>query len=273
MIPKPSHLRPEYGAQFEDASVVEAYEHRPPYPEETFAILAALLPDTLGAPRAVLDIGCGRGEIARRMLAFADRVDAVDPSEAMLRAGRRLPRGDDPRLRWIRGGAEDAELEPPYALITAGNSLHWMEWDVVLPRLGAALLPGGVLAIPGEAPLPNPWDAELGRIIGRLSTNREYEPYDLIEELEARGLFRTRGRKTTTPVAFAQPLDTYVESFHARNGFSRQRMTRQDAEAFDAEVRRLVSPHCADGRVELWVACEVVWGTPEGLQHEPRALR
>ena len=42
---------------------------------------------------------------------------------------------------------ETAPLDPPYALVTAGESLHWMAWEVVLPRFAAALVPGGLLAI------------------------------------------------------------------------------------------------------------------------------
>ncbi len=41
--PKPDHLESEYGAQFGDPSVVTAYRHRPPYPEELFEILIELL--------------------------------------------------------------------------------------------------------------------------------------------------------------------------------------------------------------------------------------
>lgn len=31
--PKPSHLGPQYAAQFQDPSVVSVYHHRPPVPE------------------------------------------------------------------------------------------------------------------------------------------------------------------------------------------------------------------------------------------------
>ena len=34
--PKPTHLQPEYGAQFSDSSVAAAYGFRPPYPEEAY---------------------------------------------------------------------------------------------------------------------------------------------------------------------------------------------------------------------------------------------
>jgi len=43
-------------------------------------------------------------------------------------------------LRWLYGHVEDIALDPPYSLVTAGESLHWMEWTIVLPRLHKVLL-------------------------------------------------------------------------------------------------------------------------------------
>ncbi len=127
---KPKGLDERYARQFCDGSVVVAYAHRPPYPDEVFDILAGPIRDE---PRRVLDIGCGRGACARRLIERADGIDAVDVSVGMIDAGKRLPGGDDPRLHWICDRAEDVSLDPPYALATAASSLHWMDWDVETP--------------------------------------------------------------------------------------------------------------------------------------------
>ena len=85
---------------FQADSVARAYACRPPYPDEVFERLAALLAP--GSSR-VLDAGCGPGKIARglaRRMPALSRIDAVDASEAMLEAGRRAPGGDDPRIRF-----------------------------------------------------------------------------------------------------------------------------------------------------------------------------
>ena len=144
MLPKPNHLGPAYAAQFTDPSVVAAYHLRPPCPAEVFAILDCLI---LGAPRVVLDLGTGTGEIARQFVTRVDQIDAVDPSVGMLARAEQLPGGEDPRIAWLCHRAEDAPLGGPYALVTAGASLHWMEWDVVLPRRRSVLSPSGMLAI------------------------------------------------------------------------------------------------------------------------------
>ncbi len=258
-LPKPAHLGPAYAAQFQDRSVVAAYHHRPPYPAAVFDILADLVVDD---PRVVLDVGCGTGEIARQLAARVERVDAVDQSPGMMARGRLLPGGDLPTLRWIHASAEDAPLRPPYALVTAGASLHWMEWDVVLPRFRDALAPRAALAIVDQQTLPTPWDADLARLIPRFSTNRDYRPYDLVAELMARRLFRRDGEERTASVPFTQAVDAYVESFHARNGFSRDRMGPQQAAAFDDALRALVSPHADAGKIELGIVGVVTWGQP-----------
>jgi SAM-dependent methyltransferase len=238
---------------------VAAYRHRPPYPEETFDILLELIEDE---PRVVLDAGTGTGAIARGLVGRVDRIDAVDPSPGMLAAGRRLPGGDHPRLRWIEGTAEEAPLTPPYALITVAASLHWMDWAVVLPRFRDTLGRRGVFAIVDQ-PLPAaPWNEALQPVITHYSTNRLYRPYDLIDELAQRGLFRESGRRKTAPLVFRQTVADYVESFHARNGLSRDRMEPAAAAAFDREATALVAPHAVDGMVTLGVVGQVVWGMP-----------
>lgn len=261
--PKPAHLAPAHGAQFEDRSMAAAYHARPPYPAEMFDLLEALQPAR--AERAVLDLGCGTGDVALGMVGRATLIDAVDPSAAMLAMGRARPGGDHPSLRWVCAGAEAGELRGPYSLVVTGESLHWMEWDVVMPKIAGVLGPGAVLAVVvrQDAGAP-PWAAELAELISRHSTNREFRRYDVIDEVTSRGLFREAGRRSTAPVAFSQSLDDYVESFHSRNGFSRQRMSAASQAAFDEAVRRLVQPWCLDAIVRRGVIAHVVWGTPTG---------
>lgn len=263
MQPKPAHLGPEYGAMFQDRSVAEAYPNRPPYPAAVFAALSDLIVD---APRAVLDIGCGTGDIARPLAARVERVDAVDLSEAMIAQGRQQPGGDAPNLRWIQAAVEEAPLAPPYALITAGESLHWLDWPVVFPRFADALAPRGVLAMIGRN-----WKTDDARempIIGRYSTNREFRPYNLPAELTTRGLFAQQGQRRVSPVPWRPTIAEYIECRHSQNGLSRERMGAA-AEAFDAEMRAALLALVREGtlamhgdRLELAVEATITWGRP-----------
>src|ERR1700694_4921550 len=112
MQPKPDFFGPHQAARFQDQSVVDRYHLRPTCPPETFRILATLISDE---PRAVLDVGCGTGDIARNLLDFVERIDAVDISLPMIDKGKSLRGGDSPKIRWLHGSAENIELSPPYA--------------------------------------------------------------------------------------------------------------------------------------------------------------
>jgi len=264
MTEKPKQFREEYAGIFQDASVVAAYEHRPPYPVETFTVLRGLIPTTV-TQQIVLDAGCGTGFITRPLAAYVDHIDAVDISARMIAAGKTLPGGDRPNISWIAAAIETAPLTGPYALITAAASLHWMDWDVTLPRFAAHVVAGGVLALVEESGPPSPWDAIVGPILAHYSMNVDYAPYDMgtvAADLEQRGLFRLQGRYETAPVRFRQRIASWVESFHARNGFSRDRMESQAATDFDDELRAAVLPHCPGGLVEQHVAARIFWGVP-----------
>ena len=111
------------------------------------------------------------------------------------------------------------------------------------------------------------WSRVLPLII-RYSTNRDYRPYDLVEELESRGLFHCRGREKTAPVPWRPTIEEYIECRHSQNGLSRERMG-EEALAFDAAVREVLDDLCAagviesrDGRLELAVEAHIIWGEP-----------
>ncbi len=257
--PKPAFLGPAFASAFQDPSVVQAYPYRTPYPESLFQLLVGLI---AGERRVVLDAGAGTGDLARRLAALVERVDAVDWSAAMIARGRRLPGGDSPRLRWIHGRAEEAPLDASYGLVTCGESLHWMDWDLVMPRFRTALAPGGFVAIMEREEAPVAWSDELLALIRRYSTNREYRPVNLIDELTRRGLFAKAGEWRSDVETFTQSIDDYMESMHSRSSFSRERMPAADLAAFDAALRMLLQRHAVNGRIELRLAASAVWGAP-----------
>ncbi len=260
IIPKPKHLGSEYADQFKDESVAEAYVNYPPYSAEVFEVLDGL---TLDEPRIVLDIGCGTGDVARTLAALVERVDAVDHSAAMIEIGRSRDGGNRPNIKWVCQSAEDYAYDTRYSLIVAGASLHWMDWYEVIPRMAGALSGGGYLAIVGGRGIDTaPWVEGLTKIITRYSTNKDFETYDLFEELERRQLFSVAGRKRTTPQEYLMSIDQYVELFHARNGFSRQRMSLHSAAEFDAAVWELVAPYATEGLLTFDVTTDVTWGHP-----------
>ncbi|GCE31805.1 hypothetical protein KDA_72890 [Dictyobacter alpinus] len=259
MEPKPSHLGLKYAEQFQDRSIVDVYHHRAPYADTLIETLINLVIDE---PRVVLDVGCGTGDLARRLVHGVERVDAVDFSPAMLEKGRSLPNGDHPGLRWLYGRVEEIALQPAYALITAGESLHWMEWDIVCPLFERLLTPNGYLVIAGRGFEKNPWDTELFALINEFSTNKEFKRYNLIDELERRELFEAQGSFVSAPVSYIQDIEAYLKSYHSRNGLSRERMGDVAADRFDEGVREIIGPYTQDGFLTLSIVSSMVWGQP-----------
>jgi hypothetical protein len=187
----------------------------------------------------------------------------VDASAAMVAAGRRRPGGDRANLHWVVGAVEECALAGPYALVTAGASLHWMQWRPTMTRLAAAMTAGAQLAIVEHEPHGVPWRDDLVAVIRRHSRSPGHDPgFSLPDALAADGCFRLAGHAETRPVSFRQAVADYVEQFHSTASLARELMPDEEAAAFDAAVTDLVTPWAVDGVLDLTVVARVAWGRP-----------
>jgi SAM-dependent methyltransferase len=256
--PKPAGWSQRYGAVFAEQEVVDHYHLRPAYPDETIDVLADLARDG-----AVIDLGCGPGELSRRLAPRVERIDAVDVSAPMIQLGRSLPGGDATNLRWLVDRVEHVALAGPYALAFAGDSIHWFDWDAALPRIGELLEPEGMLAIVRRDWLRDPRLREvLGPVYARHSWNDEFESLEPEQELERRGLFFRSGEHAAAACPWRPTLDEIVDVHYSTSGFAPSRLL--DRERFEAEIRQVVEAtlESRDGRYDLDVAATVVWGRP-----------
>jgi ubiquinone/menaquinone biosynthesis C-methylase UbiE len=260
MITRPESLGEKFATRFQDQSVVDRYHLRSTYPPEIFTLLNALIVDE---PRTVLDVGCGTGNVARPLANFVERVDAVDRSLPMLSRARTLPGGDSPKIRWLYGRAEEVQTQPSYALITAGESLHWMDWGVVLPRFAREVTSHGVLAIVHLVDQPVPWSEGYLQLVRRFSTNPTYVPYDMIAELEKHRLFQRLGEQKTAAISEQQTVEDYVAAQHARSSLSLESMTAEQASQFDTEMQALLLPYAQNGILTFDVVGGITWGKPK----------
>lgn len=256
-------MRRDLAQSFQSADVAAAYVHRPPYPAELFDRLESLMAD---GPRAVLDLGAGDGALARPLVRREriDHVDAVEISPAMARAGQARPGGEHPGLRWLVEPAETTTARGPYALATAGASLHWMDWPVVLPRVAGLLAPGAVLAIVNQGYQSPEWADGLRDVIVRHSRNPDFDPdFSLPEELSRLGLFEIQGRHECEPTSVRQSVAHYIEQFHSTASLARFLMPAEEAEDFDREVEALVRDHQdGNGFLTMRTSSWIVWGRP-----------
>lgn len=248
-------------ASFRYPGVAVAYAHRPPYPPEVFDVLAGL---AAGGPRAALDLGSGDGALARPLAERFDRVDAVDVSPAMIEAGRARPGGRRANLSWFVEPAEELSLPGPYGLVTAGASLHWMDCDTVVRRVGRVLAPGAVLAVVDQTYHELAWDAPLAQVIARYSRHPDYDPeFSLPDELSRRNLLHLTGVYQTSPVTVVASIRDYVEQFHSTASLARELMSPAEAARFDADVEAVVRDFQTDaGLLTLRTVSTITWGRP-----------
>lgn len=248
----------ELGRVFADAKVALLYRYRAPYPGEVFAILERLVVE----PRVVLDAGAGTGALARYFPQSITRIDALDPSAAMIAQGRALPGGDDPRIRWILGSGEEAPLSSPYGLITCGASLHWMRPEIVLPRFRSALAAGArVAVVDTETAHAGVWRPDMLAVIQRYSPIEHHlETHEIVSELVQRGLFALEGEQRTPREQFDQSLDDYLRLLGSTSTLSRSTLGPR-ADAFEAECRGVFARHGME-RIRSAVVGYVAWGRP-----------
>jgi trans-aconitate methyltransferase len=89
---------------------------------------------------AILDLGCGTGELAAELARRGARVLALDSDPAMVAAARRRL-GDD---RVLLADGHDFTLAEPVDAVFSNAALHWMPRPAeVAVRVRAALRPGG----------------------------------------------------------------------------------------------------------------------------------
>ncbi len=256
------------GERFSAARVADLYRFRPPYSAEVLRVLRELIVDP---PRALLDAGAGPGKLARALLADFDRVDAVEPSAAMIAAGRALPGGRHPKLRWIRARLEDAPLDPPYALAVAGASFHWMDPDVVLPKLAEVLAPEGVLAlVDGDAPVEAPFEQAIAEVMKETIARAEGKRPDswltyrdrLQRPMLEHAHFEPAGVHVTDAWPIEQSIDEFLRCEHSRQSFSEDHLGPELSAFFDDAMRESLSPYATGGRIRYSVRTRIEWGRP-----------
>jgi SAM-dependent methyltransferase len=133
-----------YGRVFDD--VAEDYDrHRPGYPDVLVDRACELA--GIGPGAAVLEIGCGTGQLTRRLLDRGLRVTAVEPGGRLLaRARAQLDGLGD--ARFVNARLEDASLpHAEYSAVFSASAIHWIDPDASWRVAADALVDGGILAL------------------------------------------------------------------------------------------------------------------------------
>lgn len=164
---------------------------RPPYPEVLFEVLRDSR--VIGPGLEVLEIGAGSGLATHQLLSSGSHVVALEPGRELATVLAR----ENPGASVLQSRLEDASLpEASFDSAVAATSMHWLELPVALPRLHAALRPGGALAsfrnVFGDDSVRTEFRDRVRRIVARRAsrgraTGSEVRP--TMAELAAGGWF------------------------------------------------------------------------------------
>jgi len=232
---------------------VEAYrQYRLDYPQRLLTRLAALA--GLKPGDAVLDLGCGPGNLAIPFARMGFAVTAMDPEPEMLAAAKDAA-GDLP-IRFVLGGSADLrESDGPFRLVAIGRAFHWMDRAATLAMLERIVAQGGGVALLHDAHPPveeNQWfrifnkvrekhsRAQFAHVKDRDSGgHRRYEPYLFASAFtELDGLSVTVRRSITLEAILGRAYSTSVCSQAALDA---------GAAAFEADLRAALREIAPDG--------------------------
>ncbi|MDI5971641.1 class I SAM-dependent methyltransferase [Streptomyces sp. SL13] len=150
------------------------------------AILRALP----GRAASALDVGCGSGELARRLAGRVGRVVGVDADPVIVRRAREATRAGA-AVEFLVAGAPDGLPPGPFDVVTCVAALHHLPFTGALEAFRDRLAPGGTLVVVGCYRATTRSDHLLG--LAALPVNA------------AVGWLATGGRRAPRPVAMTAP--------------------------------------------------------------------
>jgi trans-aconitate methyltransferase len=125
--------------------------------EERFAVILDVVGEVVGdGPHRILDLGCGPGSLAVRVLDrfAAAEVVALDNDPVLMLLGRRAYGDRGGRLSWVQADlrslawTEVASPFGPFDAVVSTTALHWLGADslrAVYAGAASMLRPGGVI--------------------------------------------------------------------------------------------------------------------------------
>ena len=183
-------------------------ERQAPF-DDALALIGSDIPNLRGA--AVLDLGCGTGELTARLASHLPTANVlgIDTSPHMLERAQTL--AAPPRLRFIRaaieaidqlGASPDLDGDqghagaPRWHLIFSHAALHWVpEHRRLIPRLLTRLHPGG-------------------RLVAQLPSNHGHVSHLALRELALEGPFRDALEGRLPPPSPVLATEQYATLLH-----------------------------------------------------------
>jgi ubiquinone/menaquinone biosynthesis C-methylase UbiE len=127
--------------------IAERYAaYRPGYPVQVVKFVATTA--GLGREAAVLEVGCGTGQLTERLARSGFRLTAIDIGASMIAAARRRLAGAD--VCFQATSFEDlVAADASFDLVISSAAFHWIDPEVAFTKSARLLRPGGWLALLG----------------------------------------------------------------------------------------------------------------------------
>jgi SAM-dependent methyltransferase len=142
-----------------------------------------LIADIPAEVRSILDVGCGAGQTAHRLLNLGYRVDCVSPNPFLSQEAKSLL-GD--RTTIFQTKFEALETDRRYDLLMFSESFLFMKAAPALARAQALLRPGGYLLISDIFKLPSDEPSPIGGgkdLVSYLALMRA-SPFELVRDTD-----------------------------------------------------------------------------------------
>lgn len=149
--------------------------YRPGFPD---AAAEAIVPERVST---ALDLGAGTGKFTELLITRADRVIAVEPSNAMLEVLRvKLP-----TVEAHLGGAEKIPVaDATTEVVTVAQAFHWFDREPACAEIRRVLVPGGTLGLLWNHSDPNcTWDRACHRVAHPAVSDTDTTTESAAEEL------------------------------------------------------------------------------------------
>lgn len=189
--------------------VAQLYDtHRLGYPDEIVEFVRANA--AVDADSAVLEVGCGTGQLTERLAGFGADLTAIDIGPSMVAAARR--RLANPAISWQVTSFEDfAAADGTFDLIASGTAFHWIDPEVGFDKSARLLRPHGWLAVLAT---DESYDGLFGTALRDMwaarSDNREHQPTNTVTEMfSGTGLFGPPVRRTQVR-PFVRPVESVI---------------------------------------------------------------
>src|SRR5215469_3870498 len=149
MTPLPESAARRYGMVFDgtvfDEIAAEYDRHRPAYPDELIDQACRIA--GIGGGDAVLEVGCGSGQLTRSLAGRGLRVTAVEPGTHLLSLARQNLAGAG-EVEFVNDRFEDAPLpRERFRAVFSASAFHWVDPQASWQKAADVLVPGGTLAL------------------------------------------------------------------------------------------------------------------------------